>query len=315
MLAVAMVIEALIGWPDWLYARIGHPVGWIGRLITRLETGWNRLHLPARRRRLAGAAAALLVIAVTLTAAALPVLLLPPGWPGVLLGGVLGWPWLAARSLDRHVAAVADPLAAGDLTAARRQVSRIVGRAPERLDEAGVARAAIESLAENTSDGVVAPLFWGLLGGLPGLAAYKAVNTLDSMIGHRTPRLDAFGWAAARTDDLVNLLPARFCGVWFALLSARPLAALRVMGRDARHHRSPNAGWPEGAMAGALGIRLSGPRLYADRVADEPWINAGARDPAAADIRRALAVYRRSMVLLWLGLLVFALWGGGGHGA
>lgn len=288
MMLVAMAIDLAIGWPAPLFRRIGHPVTWIGRLIAGLDR-----RLP--RRRLAGVLAAVLVIglaggvAVGLQAA------LPDGWPGIVIGGLLAWPLVAMRSLHDHVAAVARPLAAGDLAGARRAVSMIVGRDPEALDAAGVARAALESLAENTSDGVVAPIFWGAVLGLPGIAAYKAINTLDSMIGHRTPRHEAFGWASARIDDLVNLIPARLSGLIFALVSRAPLAAIRCMARDAGHHRSPNAGWPEAAMAGALHLRLSGPRVYGDRIAQEPWVNEGAPDPDAADMRRALALYARAM--------------------
>jgi len=208
------------------------------------------------------------------------------------------------RSLHEHVRAVAVPLAAGDLPAARGAVAMIVGRDPEQLDREGVARAALESLAENTSDAIVAPVFWGVLFGLPGIAAYKAVNTLDSMIGHRTPRHQAFGWASARIDDFANLIPARLTGLLFALVSTRPRAALGAMWRDARRHRSPNAGWPEAALAGALEIRLSGPRVYHDRVADEPWLNEGAPDPQPDDIARALRLLRFAMLVLALCLAV-----------
>ena len=196
---------------------------------------------------------------------------------------------------------------ARDLDAARQAVALIVGRDPARLDAAGVARAGIESLAANASDGVVAPLVWGAVLGLPGLAAYKAANTLDSMIGHRSARYEDFGKAAARLDDLMNLVPARLTGVLFALASTRPRAALGVMARDARRHRSPNAGWPEAAMAGALGIRLSGPRTYGTTVAEEPWVNAGAPDPGAAAMGAALALYVRAMVLFGAGLGVEGL--------
>jgi len=175
-------------------------------------------------------------------------------------------------------------------------VSMIVGRDPATLDTPGVARAALESLAENTSDGIIAPLFWGAIFGLPGIAAYKAINTLDSMIGHRTPRHNAFGWASARIDDVVNLAPARLTGVLFALASRRPRTSLVVMWRCAAQHRSPNAGWPEAALAGALNIRLSGPRVYHDHIADEPWLNAAAPDPSPNDIARGLSLYRRAMV-------------------
>jgi adenosylcobinamide-phosphate synthase len=234
------------------------------------------------------------------------VALLPGGAPGVILTGILAWPLVAARSLHQHVAGVALPLARRDMPAARVAVSRIVGRDPARLDEAGVARAALESLAENASDGVVAPLFWGVLLGLPGIAAYKALNTLDSMIGHRTSRHKAFGWASARLDDVANLAPARLTALLLALVSERRGDALATIRRDARRHRSPNAGWPEAAMAGALDVRLSGPRTYADRVAEEPWVNADAPDPGPEDLQRGLALYRRAMFVLAAALAVLA---------
>jgi len=226
---------------------------------------------------------------------------------GVLLGGVLAWPLLAVRSMHDHVSAVAKPLARGDLFAARQAVAMIVGRDPERLGQEGVARAALESLAENSSDGIVAPLFWGVIGGLPGIAVYKAINTMDSMIGHRNDRYEDFGKAAARLDDLVNWGPARLTGLLFALASGRPARAIRVMRRDARQHRSPNAGWPEAAMAGALSVRLSGPRVYGDVIADEPWVNGAAPDPDARALARGLALYRRTMALTAVILLLFAL--------
>jgi len=301
MMALALAIDAAIGWPARLFARVGHPVTWLGALIAALEAQLNRGGA-VRRRGMGG----LIVLLVT-AAAALPALafqmVLPGGVWGLVLGAVLAWPLIAARSLHDHVAAVARPLSAGDLDGARAAVAMIVGRDPARLDAAGIARAALESLAENASDGVVAPLFWGAVFGLPGLAAYKAINTMDSMIGHRTARYEDFGKAAARLDDLVNLLPARLTGVAMALASGRARTALRVMARDAGAHRSPNAGWPEAAMAGALGIRLSGPRIYGDRVAEEPWLNGAAPDPAPAELARGLALYGRAMVLCGLALL------------
>jgi adenosylcobinamide-phosphate synthase len=224
--------------------------------------------------------------------------------------GLLGWPLIAARSLDDHVRAVATPLAGGDLERARHAVSMIVGRDPHQLDSAGIARAAIESLAENTSDGVIAPLFWGALLGLPGLFAYKAINTLDSMVGHRSARFEAFGWASARLDDLVNLVPARLTGLLFALVGKRPQAGLAAMLRDAPRHRSPNAGWPEAAMAEALGIRLSGPRMYEGQVVQEPYVNAAGREATAADILAALSLYRHTMVAVAVLLAALAVAGG-----
>lgn len=305
IMAVGLAIDALLGWPAGLYRRIGHPVTWIGRLITGIETRWNRGG--AGRRRIAGGFCVLATLAAAILPAAAVQAVLPSGPVGILLGATVAWPWIAARSLHDHVAAVARPLARGDLPGAREAVAMIVGRDPARLDDAGVTRAALESLAENASDGVVAPLFWGGVAGLPGLVGYKAINTMDSMIGHRNARYEDFGKTAARLDDLANLIPARLTGLALALVCRRPVAAVRAMLRDARGHRSPNAGWPEAAMAGALGIRLSGPRIYGQRIADEPWLNAGRPDPTATDICQGLALYRRAMILCGAGLVVLAL--------
>jgi adenosylcobinamide-phosphate synthase len=305
MMLTGLALDLMLGWPDRLYARIGHPVTWLGRLIAALE---GRLNTGTRYIRIRMGALSTLI---TIAAAMLPALafqaMLPDGPLGWLIGGVLAWPLIALRSMHDHAAAVAKPLAKGDLEAARRAVAMIVGRDPAMLDTAGVARAGIESLAENTGDGIVAPVFWGVVAGLPGIAAYKAINTLDSMIGHRNDRYEAFGKVAARLDDLANLVPARLTGLFFALATPRhALRALRIMARDARHHRSPNAGWPEAAMAGALGIRLSGPRIYGTHVSEEPWLNPGAPDPQADDMLRALSLYARAMTLIALALL--GLW-------
>ena len=294
---IAMAVDCVMGWPDAIYRRIGHPVTWIGALIRRLDAAMNRETDTDFTRRILGILAAMIVVGAAALPGYLVQSLLPGGWLAALCIGVLAWPLVALRSMHDHVAAVAKPLIAGDLDGARYTVSMIVGRDPSVLDTAGVARAALESLAENTSDGIIAPLFWGAIFGLPGIAAYKAINTLDSMIGHRTPRHNAFGWASARIDDLVNLAPARLTGVLFAVASDRARASLSVMWRDASQHRSPNAGWPESALAGALNIRLSGPRVYHDHIADEPWLNGVAPDPTPQDIARGLLLYRRAMAL------------------
>jgi len=305
---VALLIEAALGWPDALFDRMGHPVTWIGGAINYCDQRFNRESDALWLRRAKGVAVALgLCFGVWVVSAAI-VWILPNGWFwGSVLTGFVAWPLVAARSLHDHVKAVALPLAQGDLTRAREAVSMIVGRDPERLNEAGVARAALESLAESTSDGVLAPLFWGLIFGLPGIAAYKAINTMDSMIGHLSPRHAAFGWAAARIDDLVNLIPARLSGLIFAAMSGDWRTSLKVMLRDASMHRSPNAGWPEAALAGALGVRLSGPRIYDGALTDEPWVNDEAPDPGAADLGRGLDLYLKSILAVAVLLAVLAL--------
>ena len=303
-LVAALAIDAVLSWPAGLYARIGHPVTWIGAVIAALEARFNRSDKPATWRRAAGLGCALFVITAAAGAGGIAQIALPGGWPGVAIGAVLAWPMLAARSLYDHAAAVAEPLARNDIALARIEIAKIVGRDPATLDAPAIARAALESLSENTSDGVIAPLFWGLLLGLPGLYAYKAINTLDSMIGHRNARYEQFGWAAARIDDGANLAPARLTGLLYCL-SAFSREAVRIMLRDARKHRSPNAGWPESAMAGAIGVRLSGPRLYGGASAAEPWLNAGARDPESADMNKGLALFRR--VVAAAGALLLAV--------
>jgi len=296
---VAVAIEALVGYPAALYRAIGHPVTWIGRLIAWCDRSWNKDARSAGAKRAFGVAALLLLLAVTIVAGLLVGGLLDrlmPGLAALLLGGVLASSLLAQRSLDSHVLDVAKALETGGVAAGRSAVAHIVGRDVRDLDEAAISRAAIESLAENFSDGVVAPLFWMVVAGLPGVLAYKAINTADSMIGHRTERHRSFGWAAARCDDLVNLPASRLAALWLvlaaALLGRAAGDAMATVRRDARHHRSPNAGWPEAAMAGALGIRLSGPRIYAGARVTERWVGEGRAELTAMDIRAALELYR-----------------------
>jgi len=301
-MVIALGLDVAIGWPKWLFARIGHPVTWIGAVIGRADRQFNRKGMSRRRVGLIVAVA--IIVAVSFLAFVVQAVL-PEGALGVVLTGLLAWPLVAARSLHDHVLAVAEPLVAGDSDGARRAVSMIVGRNPEMLDDPAVARAALESLAENASDGVIAPLFWGAIFGLPGIAGYKAINTLDSMIGYRNERYADFGWAAARIDDVANLVPARLTGAAIAIGSTARRRALRRMWQDARGHRSPNAGWPEAAMAGALDVRLSGPRVYDGEQTDDPWLNPEAGDPTGTDVLAGLRVFRRA-VLIAAGLLIIA---------
>jgi adenosylcobinamide-phosphate synthase len=287
-------------------------VSWIGRLIDALDRRLNRETDTVQTRRAAGIITLVVVLAIVGTIAFLAehaLLRLPFG---ILMTGLLGSTLVAQRSLHRHVAEVARALERDGIEAGRNAVAHIVGRDTASLDEAGIARAAIESLAENFSDGVVAPVFWMTIIGLPGAALYKAINTADSMIGHRTPRHAAFGWAAARLDDLVNLPASRLSAL--LLIAAAALskktsasAAWRAVRRDASRHRSPNAGYPEAAMAGALGLALAGPRVYGGVPVEDAMMGDGRREADAADIRRALRLYRAADALLLALLALSAL--------
>jgi adenosylcobinamide-phosphate synthase len=305
LLVLALTIEAAFGYPQRFYAAIGHPVTWIGRLIGMLDRALNREAASfSTRKTMGGLALALLLVAAIAPSALLQRLCLLLGTLGLIPLAFVASTLLAQRSLYEHVARVAEGLEREGLEGGRRAVSMIVGRNPQTLDEAGVSRAAIESLAENFSDGIVAPALWLGAGGLPGIAAYKAINTADSMIGHRTPRHLAFGWAAARLDDLVNLPASRLTALLLVASAALDReadagGAWRAVKRDASKHRSPNAGWPEAAMAGALGLRLAGPRVYGATRVEDHWMGNGRAEATAADIRRALALYRRACHLLW----------------
>jgi adenosylcobinamide-phosphate synthase len=309
---VALLIELCFGYPAALHRAIGHPVTWIGRLIAWLDRGLNRETASAPSRRAAGAAAVLIMLVVVGALAWFvqsALLRLPLG---ILAAALVASTLIAQRSLHRHVADVAAALASGGVSTGREAVAHIVGRDTAALDASGVARAAIESLAENFSDAVVAPVFWMAIGGLPGAALYKAINTADSMIGHRTERHEAFGFAAARLDDLVNLPASRLSAVLLiaaAALSrnASPGAAWRAVRRDAGKHRSPNAGYPEAAMAGALGLSLAGPRAYGGALVQDAFMGDGRRDADATDIRRALALYRIADAILLAVVGVLAL--------
>ncbi len=296
LLAAGLAIDALFGDMPWLFRRVPHPVVLAGRAIAFFDRKLNRQSRSEAARRGRG----VVTVIVLVGAAAALGLAIERICRGSLFGAAVEILSIAVlvtqRSLYEHVAAVARALDSGGLKAGREAVRHIVGRDPASLDAYGVARAAIESLAENFSDGVVAPVFWYLLLGLPGLFAYKMANTLDSMIGYRTARYRCFGWAAARFDDIANLVPAPISGLLIAAAAAcakncRPGHALAVMLRDGRRHRSPNAGWPEGAMAGALGLALAGPRRYLEGVVADPWVGDGTARAATSDVARALRLY------------------------
>jgi adenosylcobinamide-phosphate synthase len=301
--AAALAVEACIGYPQALYVRISHPVVWIGRLIEALELRWNDPGRSDLMRRMLGIVATIFVagsagaVGYAVQAGARE---LRFGAVVIVLVATAG---LAQRSLYVHVRDVLRPLLGDDLPAARAAVANIVGRDTAELTPSGVAAAAIESLAESFNDGIVAPVFWLAVAGLPGLFAYKALNTADSLIGHREPRWRMFGWAAARADDVANLIPARLAGLLIVLAGS---GGFGVMWRDASKHASPNAGWPEAAMAGALCVQLGGAATYEGVVHERPGFGSG-RHPEAGDLQRALRIYIGACALLWALALAFAV--------
>lgn len=290
LLAIAMVADAVLGEPDAIWKRLPHPAVLMGRLIAALDT---RLNHGSARRAMGVATVAVLVTGGTVLGLLLH--MLPDmGVIEIAVVAIL----LAQKSLVDHVRAVANALR-HSLDDGRKSVAMIVGRDTAAMTEPDVARAAIESAAENLSDGVIAPIFWYLIAGLPGIIVYKAVNTADSMIGHRTPKYEAFGWAAARLDDLLNLIPARFTAILIAV-THRQFDPAPIL-RDGPLHRSPNAGWPEAAMAVVLNVALSGPRSYHGETRDFPWVwPEGRRDPGPRDIDAACGALWRA----WAGTLV-----------
>lgn len=313
ILFLALLLDRLVGDPDALWRRVPHPVVLFGRAIGLADRLFNGRRMSGATRRFNGAASiAVLIAASVFLGVVLHVVLARMGLAGLLAEIVVVAVFLAQKSLADHVRAVADGLRGGGLEGGRRAVAMIVGRDPATLDAPAICRAAIESLAENFSDGVVAPALYYAVFGLPGLFAYKMLNTADSMIGHRNEKYADFGRAAARADDVANWPAARLSillialGAWLVRGRAAARAALDTALRDAGLHRSPNSGWPEAAMAGALGVGLAGPRIYGGVRVDEPLMNASGRSAATAgDIDNALAVFSAACAVL-AGLVLLA---------
>ena len=301
-LLVVLVVEALLGYPDALHRHIPHPVVWVGGLISRMDRAWNRGSISARHWAGAGTVIALIGLTV-ITGMALEMIL--TGWLGLAVLILIATTGLAQHSLYLHVRKVLVFLETGDIIGARQALSMIVGRDTENLDERAIASAATESLAESFCDGIVAPAFWFLIAGLPGLFAFKATSTADSQIGHLDDRYRHFGWAAARCDDVMNFVPARIAGL---LICIAGMGGWRIMVRDARKHLSPNAGWSEAAMAGALNVQMGGGAAYEGEWINRATLGDGSR-PGQADLKAGLIVYSRACLLLWLiaGGLIWAL--------
>lgn len=308
ILVLALLLDRIVGDPDWLWQRVPHPVVLFGKAISSFDSRFNAKHLPGVLRRRNGMMSIIaLLMGAVIVGWAIHGLLAFFGWLGILVEAALVAVFLAQKSLADHVGEVSRALRSNGLDGGRLAVSRIVGRDPETLDEPGICRAAIESLAENFSDGVVAPALWYGIFGLPGLFFYKMLNTADSMIGHKSETYVDFGRAAARLDDIANWPAARLSILLIAVgaLVKRGISALgnaiRVAVPDGGLHRSPNSGRPEAAMAGALDIQLAGPRIYGGEVVREPMINGAGRDTATvSDIEAGISIFYSACSMLTL---------------
>lgn len=308
--ALVLVIESFVGYPQAVNKLIGHPVQWIGKLITYIDDGLNDPEVDAAQNRRHGILAIILLCAAVGIPAWLLAKTLSQYSYGWVINVAIATAFIAQKSLRDHVSAV-DRALGISLPAACAEVAKIVGRDVQVLDENGIAKAALESLAENTADGITAPIFWYALLGLPGLMIYKAINTADSMIGHKNEKYLNFGWAAAKLDDLVNLPASRLTGLMFAAaawISSKSDAqnTLKSMWRDAGKHQSPNAGWPEAAMAGALDVRFGGPRSYDGESVELPYMGDGS-DVEPKDIARGLELYDRALIVLLVTAVLLAM--------
>lgn len=306
--ALACLIEKYVGYPKGLFKTFGHPVQWMGALISWLDAKLNTKPDDEIEGLMRGGLALVLIVAATAFPAYMLQDFLGDFTGGWIINAVIATAFIAQKSMRYHVVEVEHALSSS-IAEGRTSVTKIVGRNTKNLDESDVTKAALESLAENTADGIVAPVFWYALLGLPGLVAYKAINTADSMIGHKSERHLFFGFCAAKLDDLVNLPASRLTAIFFAGAAAissreRGRNALFTAWADASKHRSPNAGWPEAAMAGALGLRFGGPRNYEDGVVALPWMGDGREHMTRADISAGLEIYDRS---LWIMFGVLAL--------
>lgn len=313
VLLIAVIIDRVFGDPEWLWKRFPHPIVFIGRSISYFDRYLNSKEMSDHSRKLNGCLAIISLLLVTFVIGVLLVkFLYQLSWLGTILEAIIVSIFLAQKSLIDHVVKVGEALRFKSLNEAQLAVSMIVGRDTKKLDRSGICRAAIESLAENSSDGVVAPAFWFLVLGLPGILCYKVLNTADSMIGYRNNRYKDFGWASARLDDLANLIPARLTALITicALLIFQNLTcaknAFNVIIHDAKLHRSPNAGWPECAYAGGLNIQLAGPRVYDGEIVDELFQNANGRVVNTSDIFKSVQLFKQSMTLF--GILIFCCW-------
>ena len=308
ILLIALTLDIVIGWPEKIYAKIGHPVSWIGKVISYFERSLNRKKYPGELLKLFGTLTFFLtVVPITVVAFLIDKMLI--NFPyGFFIQAILIWPFLATKSLYTHVKDVADALDKKDLIASRAALSKIVGRDLANSDENTICGGAIESLSENTSDGIIAPLFWAFLFGLPGIVFYKAINTLDSMVGYKNDKFLNFGWFSANVDDVVNWVPARLSSILFCALTLKPIKTFLFSLKNAKASTSPNAGWPQATLSYILGISLLGPKRSKGVLIEQPTINVGHPLPNKETLSTALKYYIYIIIEIYVILFALNFW-------
>ena len=302
-LLIALCLDRLFGWPEFIFRRFSHPVVGFGHLISLFESKLNKSTWSSGIRKATGVFSLFFLLTSFAALSFLILLVIPEGPIGVLATSFLVWPLIAAKSLADHVAAVAEPLKANDLPEARQAVSMIVGRNSNQLGSNDIARAALESLAENTSDGVTAPLFWGVLLGFPGVLIYKFVNTADSMIGYKNERYEQFGKFAAKLDDVLNFIPARLTAILMLIITGK----IHLIGKvfhEGTKHSSPNAGYPEAALAFILDCRFGGPNYYHGKLVDKPYIGDNDRIIENSEFKKVATINHTTTLLCVICILV-----------
>lgn len=302
---LSVCLDIILGWPKIFLRNIGHPVIWIGKLITTFDTFLNQERFSSFLRSFFGILTLFILISFTVTLSILIEKIIFKYNYGSIFLVILIWPLLAINSMYFHVKDVANKLMINDLEGARYATSKIVSRETKSLNEYELTRASLESLSENTSDGVTAPIFWGLLLGLPGIVGYKVINTLDSMIGYKNKKYNDFGWASAKIDDIVNYLPARITALIFLLFSNNIIHNFKNILEDASKHKSPNAGWPEAAFAYTLNVKLSGPRKYGKILFKEEWINLKGVEPTQYHLEQGLILFKKSIIIMIIFLISY----------
>lgn len=303
----AMLIDIALGWPNVLFKLVGHPVTWLSKIINLLDVNLNNPSYSDNAKRLNGCIA-LLICIVLISIIFMTIQKILANVPfGIFITMILTWPLIAINSMHKHIKDILEDFKKNKIQLIRKSVSKVVGRNTLNLNKTNLVRASIESLGENTSDGIIAPIFWGLIFGLPGIALYKTINTLDSMIGYKNNKYKDFGWASARVDDFVNLIPSRITGIFYALISKNFLFTITVMIKDGNKHVSPNAGYPEAALAGALNVSLSGPRVYNKVTRNDPWLNEKGLPPSVLDLKKALKLYENIIKLIVFLVILFLI--------